>query len=165
MKNTLKVFFLLFTVLLYTACTKKDHNASDTNEILSQKNEILSQKIEEEQLETLKKNNVIYFDLDKYNIHTSYEKTLSDYADFLRQNNSYKIIIEGHTDERGTPEYNIALGERRANAIKTYLQTQGVSSNQISIVSYGEEKPEALGHNEEAYAKNRRVVLLYLNEK
>ncbi|MGL4959463.1 MAG: OmpA family protein, partial [Plesiomonas sp.] len=74
---------------------------------------------------------------------------------------SYKVVVEGHADERGTPEYNIALGERRASAVKMYLQGRGVNAEQVSIVSYGKEKPAVLGHTEDAYAKNRRAVLVY----
>ena len=80
---------------------------------------------------------------------------------FLRGNPSVKITVEGHADEKGTPEYNIALGERRANAVKMYLQSKGVNGEQIAIVSYGKEKPAVLGHDESAYAKNRRAVLAY----
>ena len=86
---------------------------------------------------------------------------LDAHANFLRSNPSYKVTVEGHADERGTPEYNIALGERRANAVAKYLQALGVPVSQISIVSYGEEKPLVLGQGEEAYAKNRRAVLVY----
>lgn len=160
MKNILKAFVFFF-IVLNTACTNKDNNINELNK----KENILQKKIDTTQIEKLSKNNTIYFDLDKYNIKLNYEKIISDYADFLKKNNTYKIIIEGHTDERGTPEYNISLGERRANAVKKYLQMQGVSEKQISIISYGEEKPEALGHNENSYEKNRRAVLLHLNEK
>ena len=71
------------------------------------------------------------------------------------------MVIEGHTDSRGTPEYNIALGERRAKSVQTYLLNAGVSSNQISVVSYGEEKPEVMGSSEYAFAQNRRGVIVY----
>ena len=74
---------------------------------------------------------------------------------------SVKVLIEGHADERGTPEYNIALGERRAKAVAKYLQTLGVQAEQLSIVSYGEEKPLDMSHTEDAFAKNRRAVLVY----
>ena len=74
---------------------------------------------------------------------------------------SLKVRLEGNTDERGTREYNLALGERRANAVKAYLVAQGVSPSQIEVVSYGEEKPVDPGHNEAAWAKNRRVQIVY----
>ncbi|PWC11638.1 peptidoglycan-associated lipoprotein Pal [Brenneria corticis] len=113
------------------------------------------------QVQELQRNNIVYFDLDKYDIRSDFAQLLDAHAAFLRSNPSYKVTIEGHADERGTPEYNIALGERRANAVQMYLQGKGVSSDQISIVSYGKEKPAVLGHDEAAYAKNRRAVLVY----
>lgn len=113
------------------------------------------------QMQELQKNNIVYFGLDKYEIQSEFAQMLDAHATFLRSNPSYKVTIEGHADERGTPEYNIALGERRASAVKMYLQGKGVSADQISIVSYGKEKPAVLGHDESAYAKNRRAVLVY----
>ncbi|MGL9734689.1 MAG: peptidoglycan-associated lipoprotein Pal, partial [Symbiopectobacterium sp.] len=113
------------------------------------------------QMQELQCNNIVYFDLDKYDIRSDFARMLDAHASFLRSNPSYKATIEGHADERGTPEYNIALGERRANAVQMYLQGKGVSSDQISIVSYGKEKPAVLGHDEAAWSKNRRAVLVY----
>ncbi|MBT9431316.1 peptidoglycan-associated lipoprotein Pal [Candidatus Sodalis endolongispinus] len=113
------------------------------------------------QMQELQRNNIVYFDLDKYDIRSDFAHMLDAHANFLRSNPSYKVTVEGHADERGTPEYNIALGERRANAVKMYLQGKGVSADQIAIVSYGKEKPAVLGHDESAYAKNRRAVLVY----
>ena len=113
------------------------------------------------QMQQLQQNNIVYFDLDKYDIRSDFAAMLDAHANFLRSNPSYKVTVEGHADERGTPEYNIALGERRANAVKMYLQGKGVSADQISIVSYGKEKPAVLGHDEAAYSKNRRAVLVY----
>lgn len=113
------------------------------------------------QMQELQRNNIVYFDLDKYDIRSEFAQMLDAHANFLRSNPSYKVTVEGHADERGTPEYNIALGERRANAVKMYLQGKGVSVDQIAIVSYGKEKPAVLGHDEAAYAKNRRAVLVY----
>ncbi|CAI0702467.1 Peptidoglycan-associated lipoprotein precursor [Serratia entomophila] len=113
------------------------------------------------QMQELQKNNIVYFGLDKYDVSSEFAQMLDAHAAFLRNNPSYKVTVEGHADERGTPEYNIALGERRANAVKMYLQGKGVSADQISIVSYGKEKPAVLGHDEAAYAKNRRAVLVY----
>jgi peptidoglycan-associated lipoprotein len=113
------------------------------------------------QMQQLQQNNIVYFGLDKYDVQSDYAQMLDQHAAFLRSNPSYKVTIEGHADERGTPEYNIALGERRASAVKMYLQGKGVSADQMSIVSYGKEKPAVLGHDEAAYAKNRRAVLVY----
>lgn len=113
------------------------------------------------QMQQLQQNNIVYFGLDKYDVSPEFANMLDSHANFLRSNPSYKVTVEGHADERGTPEYNISLGERRANAVKMFLQGKGVSADQISIVSYGKEKPAVLGHDEAAYAKNRRAVLVY----
>lgn len=111
--------------------------------------------------EALRENNTIYFNYDSDQIHDNYVGVMQAHAKYLRENPDAHIIIEGHTDERGTPEYNIALGERRARAVARYMQNLGVDVNQLSIVSYGEEKPLVVGHNENAWAKNRRAVINY----
>lgn len=100
----------------------------------------------------------VFFDLDKYDIRADAQKTLKAQAEWLKQNSGLSITIEGHCDERGTREYNLALGERRANAVKDYLVALGVSANRITTISYGEERPVALGHEESAWAQNRRGV-------
>ncbi|MCW8327481.1 peptidoglycan-associated lipoprotein Pal [Photobacterium sp. SDRW27] len=115
--------------------------------------ELRSQELRQEQ--------TIYFKFDNAEIQPDYQDMLTAHAEYLRDNTTVNVIVEGHADERGTPEYNIALGERRANAVAKYLQALGVSASQISIVSYGEEKPLVLGHTEADYAKNRRSVLVY----
>lgn len=109
----------------------------------------------------LRQSQTVYFGFDDYSVLPQFEDMLDAHAEFLRANSDIKVVVEGHADERGTPEYNIALGERRANAVAKYLQALGVPASQISIVSYGEEKPLVLGQSDEAYAKNRRAVLVY----
>jgi peptidoglycan-associated lipoprotein len=101
-------------------------------------------------------NQDIYFDFDKYDLRTDARATLDRKASFLNQNSSVRVQIEGHTDERGTAEYNLALGERRANAAKQYLTTAGISAGRLSTISYGEERPLDPAQNEAAWAKNRR---------
>ncbi|WP_420820628.1 peptidoglycan-associated lipoprotein Pal [Serratia microhaemolytica] len=113
------------------------------------------------QREELQRNNTVYFAFDKYDISPEFAQLLDAHATFLRSNPTYKVKIEGHADERGTPEYNIALGELRANAVQMYLQGKGVLAEQITIVSFGKEKPAVLGHDETAWSKNRRAVLVY----
>lgn len=98
----------------------------------------------------------IYFDFDKSDIKPEAEKILRAKGQWLRANPSYSLRIEGHCDERGTNEYNLALGDRRANAAKKYLATFGIEEARISTISYGEERPVDLGHKEEAWSKNRR---------
>ncbi len=99
----------------------------------------------------------VYFDFDKYDIRPADAAILKENAALLKKYTNVKIQIEGHCDERGTSEYNLALGERRANSTKNYLMSLGVSPERISTISYGEEKPIDPGHNEEAWGKNRRA--------
>ncbi|HER00417.1 MAG TPA: peptidoglycan-associated lipoprotein Pal [candidate division Zixibacteria bacterium] len=98
----------------------------------------------------------VYFDFDKSNIRPDAARALEYNAELLKQNPGVDIIIEGHCDERGTVEYNLALGERRANSAKDYLVSLGVDGNRMETISYGKERPVALGHNEEAWQLNRR---------
>jgi peptidoglycan-associated lipoprotein len=122
------------------------------------------QRAEEElrqKYEALRQEQVIYFDFDKATVESKYAELLRAHAEFLVQNPSVKVLIEGHADERGTPEYNIALGEHRGQAVEKYLQSLGVSASQMSVVSYGEEKPMIKSRTEAAFAKNRRAVLVY----
>jgi peptidoglycan-associated lipoprotein len=102
-------------------------------------------------------NQDITFDFDKYDLRTDARTILDRKASFLNQNNSIRAQIEGHCDERGTNEYNLALGERRANAAKQYLTTAGISAGRLSTISYGEERPLDPGHSEAAWARNRRA--------
>ena len=103
----------------------------------------------------------IYFEYDSDAIRSEFESVLTAHARFLRANPNATVMLQGHTDERGTREYNLALGERRAGAVERYLNVQGVSPSQVEVVSYGEERPAARGQNEQAYAQNRRVVFAY----
>ena len=99
---------------------------------------------------------IIYFDFDKYDIKDEYREVLNQKAAIMRQFPSIRVRIEGHTDERGTQEYNLALGERRAKAAYEYLVLLGVNPNQLEIISYGKEKPVVDGSNEQAWSANRR---------
>ncbi|MFC7367900.1 MULTISPECIES: peptidoglycan-associated lipoprotein Pal [Vreelandella] len=103
----------------------------------------------------------IHFDFDRDTIKSEYESVVMAHARYLRANPNSRVVLHGHTDERGTREYNMALGERRANAVQRFLNIQGVSPSQMSVVSYGEERPVASGQSESAYAQNRRVVFNY----
>jgi peptidoglycan-associated lipoprotein len=99
----------------------------------------------------------IFFDFDQYDIRSGDAEILKANADLLRKFPRVKIQVEGHCDERGTSEYNLALGERRANSTKRYLVSLGIAADRISTISYGEERPLDPAHNEEAWAKNRRA--------
>ena len=104
---------------------------------------------------------VLYFPLDSSQISTEDRDTIAAHAQFLSQNPAVSVILEGHADERGTREYNLALGERRAKAVRQLLQVQGVAQNQSQVISFGEERPVALDHDESAWQLNRRVEILY----
>jgi len=105
----------------------------------------------------------VYFDTDRFDIDGEDRVILQSQAEWLRQYPNVRLTVEGHADERGTRDYNIALGERRANAAKNYLATLGVDPSRISVVSYGKERPVALGSNESAWAQNRRAVTVTVN--
>ena len=104
---------------------------------------------------------VVHFDYDSSELSNEDYQTLQAHAQFLNANANSKIALTGHTDERGTREYNMALGERRAKAVQSYLITNGVNATQLEAVSYGKEMPINAGHNETAWKENRRVELNY----
>lgn len=104
---------------------------------------------------------VVYFAFDSSEITAQAASVLNQHVSLLNANPGTQVLIAGHTDERGSREYNIALGERRAQAARNYLAAQGVAANNIRIISYGEERPAAAGNTEEAYALNRRAELSY----
>ena len=108
-------------------------------------------------------NTVVYFDTDRYNIDAEDSAKLQTQAQYFAQYPSVTFTTEGHADERGTRDYNLALGERRANAAKNYLVSLGVSADRISTVSYGEERPIATASTPEAWAQNRRAVTMVIN--
>ena len=104
---------------------------------------------------------VIYFDFDQSMIRPEYMELIHAHSRYLSLYPDVKVRLEGHTDERGTREYNVALGEARAKAVERLMQLNGVSTDQLEAISYGEEVPAVQGHNEDAWGKNRRVELIY----
>jgi peptidoglycan-associated lipoprotein len=104
----------------------------------------------------------VYFGLDEYIVQTKYQKMLSAHASFLKAHPNQKIIIQGNTDDRGTAEYNLALGQRRSDAVRKSLNLMGVPDAQMEAVSFGKEKPKAEGDNEAAWAENRRADIVYI---
>ena len=100
----------------------------------------------------------VFFDLDKFNLESAARNGLQRQAEWLKQYPNVRVTLEGHCDERGTREYNLALGDRRANAAKDYLVGLGIDANRIATISYGKERPEVLGSNESAWSQNRRAV-------
>jgi peptidoglycan-associated lipoprotein len=105
---------------------------------------------------------VIYFDFDRADIRADSQSVVAAHAQYLAKNPSQKVRLEGHADERGSREYNIGLGERRGQAVRRALLLQGVAEVQLATVSYGEERPAAAGSDEQTYALNRRVEIVYL---
>ena len=103
----------------------------------------------------------IYFDLDSYTIKDEFKSVVENHARYLVAHKDRKVVIQGNTDERGGSEYNLALGQKRAEAVRRALVLLGVSDNQVEAVSFGKEKPKALGSDEAAYAENRRADIAY----
>ena len=104
---------------------------------------------------------VIYFDFDSFTVKPEYQGLLDQHARFLQGNRGRSVAVEGHTDERGSREYNLALGQKRAEAVRRALALVGATDAQIEAVSFGEEKPAAMGASEDAYSQNRRVEIRY----
>ncbi|MBX7146237.1 MAG: peptidoglycan-associated lipoprotein Pal [Alphaproteobacteria bacterium] len=106
----------------------------------------------------------VFFEVDRYDLTSEAQAQLQRQAAWLQQYPANKVIIEGHCDERGTREYNLALGERRATAVKNYLVALGISDARLQTVSYGKERPEATGSDESAWSQNRRSVMVLNNQ-
>lgn len=178
LNKTVKALAVALPMMALAACSSNsetdeqsqvDTNAAQTQAAVEQDNvqvaaaqraaEIEEQKRQE--LDRLRSEHIVYFDFDKSTVSGEFSAVLDAHAKFLNANSSVSVLVEGHADERGTPEYNIALGERRAKAVVTYLENMGVASSQLSVVSYGEEKPMVKDRSENAFAKNRRAVLVY----
>ncbi|CAM2902314.1 peptidoglycan-associated lipoprotein Pal [Moritella viscosa] len=134
---------------------------SDTDVSIDPVENLTAEEVKKQVIDELRKRHVVYFGFDQQAVTAEYGELLQDHANFLIDNPSVKVLIEGHADERGTPGYNIALGDRRADAVVKYLNNLGVSSSQISTVSYGEEKPVNTSHTQAAFSQNRRAVLVY----
>ena len=106
----------------------------------------------------------IYFDYDKYDVRAEYKDLVTAHAKFLANNRQFKMLVQGNTDERGSREYNLALGQKRADSIKKMLTLLGAREDQVESVSLGEEKPKSEGQNDAAWAENRRGDMLYSGE-
>ncbi|GGA76364.1 peptidoglycan-associated lipoprotein [Neiella marina] len=169
LKPLTKGLVLALPMMFLAACSTTDDAASGSAGSGAEDSAISSAVApvltpEEERMQKyaeLRKEHIIYFDFDRSDVRGEFAELLAAHADYLVKNPNVAVRVEGHADERGTPEYNIALGERRAKAVSKYLMSLGVMASQISTVSYGEEMPLVSGHTEEAWAKNRRAVLVY----
>ncbi|UCF05696.1 MAG: peptidoglycan-associated lipoprotein Pal [bacterium] len=159
---------LLVLVLILPACAKKETVPIKEEEPVEEVpppppppplEEEEEEPIEVEEEEPIVLNDV-FFDFDKYNIKNEFKGVLAANADVLLTHSEIELTIEGHCDERGTNEYNLSLGERRARAVIDFYVAYGVDSGRLAIISYGEERPFARGHNEEAWAQNRRAHMV-----
>ena len=156
LKSNLKnILLVIFTTLLLSACSTAKKSADIEGDVYTGKEtvEYLAAGVPDR----------VFFATNKSSLTTASRATLRKQATFLRKNKSLNVTIEGHADERGTREYNLALGERRANAAKDYLMTYGISSDRISVLSYGKERPVDSGSNPLAWSKNRRSVTVKAN--
>ena len=181
LKNT---FFIIIFGLAVTACaTKKTVKTTDTSSSSTAETTTTTEEKKEDpikQLDSLLQGDVyigddtvgelasgvpdrVFFATNESILTTRSRDTLRKQAAWLRKNPGVTVVVEGHADERGTREYNLALGERRANAAKDYLMTYGVSSDRIQVISYGKEKPVDSGSNPLSWSKNRRSVTVKAN--
>ena len=168
--------FILFVFFLSSGCgNKSSRNNTLPASNMDKKDPIFSQggssvpldqsvKIKSEGLEDqedLRAIKVIYFEYDSVKVSSEFRQVLEAHAAYLIDNFAARVVLEGHTDERGTREYNLALGENRALSVKRQLSIMGVRDAQMDLVSFGEERPEMLGQGEEVFSLNRRVELVY----
>ena len=150
------LFIVLFSTLLISACsTAKKANVDTVDDVYTGTDtvEFLAKGVPDR----------IFFATNKSKLTTASRDTLRKQATWMRKNKDVTVTVEGHADERGTREYNLALGERRANSVKDYLMTYGISGNRISVISYGKERPVDSGSNPLAWSKNRRSVTVKAN--
>jgi peptidoglycan-associated lipoprotein len=181
-----KVLGLTFGAVLMTACASNsdlaegdemqplDAAAQETAAVQETVSDVETMGIEAqavtgEQMDTaaneaqaaLMEATVFYFDFDKTTIKADSKNALIAHSQYLAANSSARVVLEGHADERGTVEYNLALAERRALSVGRFLQANGAASSQIETVSFGEERPALMGHNESSWSMNRRVEIKY----
>lgn len=168
--KTRKLLFLAAILALIVAvgfgCTKKQKGSTTTPDE-AQQQEQAAQEQQEQQTKAMKEkalaqakstltDDKVFFEFDKFDLKDQYRDILKKKAEILKKYPQVKVLIEGHCDERGTEEYNLALGERRARAAYDFLVLLGVNASQLEMVSYGEERPAVKGSNEAAWAQNRR---------
>ena len=154
-KNLKNVLLVIFTTLVLSACSTAKKSADIEGDVYTGKEtvEYLASGVPDR----------VFFATNKSSLTTASRATLRKQATFLRKNKNLNVTIEGHADERGTREYNLALGERRANAAKDYLMTYGISGKRISVISYGKEKPVNPASTPLSWSQNRRSVTVKVN--
>ena len=153
--NLKNILLVIFTTLILSACSTAKKSGDIDGDVYTGKDtvEYLASGVADR----------VFFATNESVLTTASRETLRKQAAWLRKNSKINVVLEGHADERGTREYNLALGERRANSVKDYLMTYGISGNRISVISYGKERPVDSGSNPLAWSKNRRSVTVKAN--
>ena len=154
-KNLKNVLLVIFATLILSACSTAKRSGNIDGDVYTGKEtvEYLASGVPDR----------VFFATNKSSLTTAARETLRKQATYLRKNKNLNVTIEGHADERGTREYNLALGERRANAAKDYLMTYGISGKRLSVISYGKEKPVNPASTPLAWSQNRRSVTVKVN--
>jgi peptidoglycan-associated lipoprotein len=164
----LKIVSLFAAVLLVAACESTPETADDmastgdTTTTTTTTTTVTETQLDPRSIEYVQQmlGDRVFFDFDSSVVRPDAEATIRRWADWMNSYSDILVVIEGHCDERGTREYNLALGERRANAVKNVLTALGVSPTRVATISYGKERPAVEGHNEAAWQQNRRAVLV-----
>jgi len=175
MKKLTQSLLVLIFALAISACSNKDDqvkppvdngdNNNDTTDVVDVNQypdgKICCNPADLDNPDSLLSQRVVYFDYDMATIRSEFRDMLSLHARYLQENPSARMTVEGHADERGSREYNLALGEKRGYAVANLLRAEGAAVGQVTVVSYGEERPEATCSNDSCWSQNRRGVLVY----
>ena len=163
MKNKIIITSAIFASLFLSACetaSQRALNATSTSTSTSTSKSLFAQTKQTASDKLIAVGDRVLFDYDSAKLDTSAKILLDSQSRFLRANTDLNFVVEGHCDERGTREYNLALGEKRATAVRDYLVINGIDPDRIKVISYGKEKPAVIGSNGMAYSKNRRAVTI-----
>ena len=168
MSRSLSLIALVSLSLVASACSKKSPEAlppapGETVAETAPRSNAVTPGSQADFVQQMAGQDVIFFDTDRFNIDNIDAAALQSQAQWLMRYPSKRATIEGHADERGTREYNLALGERRANAAKNYLVSLGIDASRLTTISYGKERPVATASNEAAWAQNRRAVTITID--
>ena len=156
MNKSNNLFFTLLTLLIFSACS----SIQITEEAVADQSVAgVSITSKSPATQAILANAVVYFEYDKFNLTSKSIQALKGVSELMKKNSKITISIEGHADERGTREYNLALGQRRAESVTNYLISNGINRNRLITKSFGEERPLSLGSNDTAWSKNRRVEI------
>ncbi len=172
MNKTMKLLMVLFVAFGISACSNKQDNTQPVDNDPVDNTPVVDTTPIHDPLSccspsdltgegNLLAKRVIYFDYDQATINSEYRELIALHARYLSENPGARMTLEGHADERGSREYNLALGEKRGQAVANLMQAHGAGSNQINVVSYGEERPEATCSNDSCWSQNRRAVVVY----